>query len=89
MENLADGTPRYAKREIPAGDSRWVCYVDRKEHIWVCHYGKQPKDISFSSEMSARVSPPTVTLRGGGWEDDAKLVAFLSRVARSIAEKGL
>lgn len=89
MERLADGTPRYAKREISIGDSRWICYEDRKEHVWACHYGKQPKDISLGNGMSARISPPTVTLRGEGWEDDAKLTAFLSRVSKSIAEKGL
>ena len=86
MEKLADGTPRYAKREILAGDSKWICYADRKEHVWVCHYMKQPADISFGNGMSARVSPPTCSLRGEGWEDDAKLIAFLSRVSKSIAK---
>jgi hypothetical protein len=89
MERLPDGKARYAKREIQAGGSLWICYEDRKEHIWVCHYGKQPMDISFENEMSARISPPTCSLRGEGWKDDPKLIAFLSRVGEAIRKKGL
>lgn len=89
MERLPDGTTRYSKREVRAGDSIWICYADRKERIWVCHYGKQPADIPFGNGMSARISPPTCVLRGEGWEDDAKLIPFLSRVGESIRKKGL
>lgn len=89
MERLPDGTPRYAKREIRAGGSLWICYEDRKERIRVCHYGKLPTEVPFPNGTSARVSPPSCTLRGEGWEDDAKLVAFLSSVGEAIRKKGL
>ncbi len=88
MERLDDGSPRYARRDVQAGDSLWICHLDRKKKIWVCHYGKKPSDIPFGDGMSARVSPQSVTLRGVGWEDDAKLIAFLKRVSEAIKKSG-
>ena len=89
MERLPDGKARYSKREVRAGGSLWICYADRKERICVCHYGKQPADIPFPDGASARVSPPSVTLRGEAWEDDSSLIPFLSKVGEAIRKKGL
>ena len=84
MERLPDGTPRYTKEILKDSLGRqWICYLDRKDGIWVCHLGNKPRELSGKTGLKARVSPLTATLRDDGGEarwDKEKAIRFLSKL---------
>lgn len=88
MERLPDGTPRYTKEILKDFlGRRWICYLDNKERIRVCHLGNEPRELSGKTGLQARVSPLTAVLRDGGEEarwDREKAIRFLSKLTEKV-----